>query len=158
MNDGVINIVTAGLGGQGVLKASDIVADVAFRSGLDVKQSELHGMSQRGGSVSSDVRFGREVFSPMVPSGVADYLVVIAPDQIKVNRHQLRPGGMLIAPDAVDPAKLTNKKSFNVALLGVLSRHLDFPEAVWLEAIRAAFPDKLRAANVQAFALGRKAV
>ena len=142
MNDGVINIVTAGLGGQGVLKASDIVADVAFRSGLDVKQSELHGMSQRGGSVSSDVRFGREVFSPMVPSGVADYLVVIAPDQIEVNRHQLRPGG----------------KSFNVALLGVLSRHLDFPEAVWLEAIRAAFPDKLRAANVQAFALGRKAV
>ena len=94
----------------------------------------------------------------MVPTGAADYLVVIAPDQIEVNRHQLRPGGMLIAPDAVDPAKLTNKKSFNVALLGVLSRHLDFPEAVWLETIRAAFPDKLRAANVQAFALGRKAV
>ena len=156
MNDGVINIVIAGLGGQGVLKAAGIVADVAFRSGLDVKQSELHGMSQRGGSVSSDVRFGKEVFSPMVPAGEADYLVVVAPDQIEVNRHQLRSGGILIAPDAVDPAKLTNKKSFNVALLGVLSQHLDFPEAVWLEAIGAAFPDKLHAANLQAFALGRK--
>ena len=54
------NVVIAGLGGQGVLKASDILADVAFSAGLDVKKSELHGMSQRGGSVSSDVRFGEQ--------------------------------------------------------------------------------------------------
>jgi len=156
MNDRVTNIIIAGLGGQGVLKAAGIVADVAFRYGFDVKQSELHGMSQRGGSVSSDVRFGREVFSPMVPTGEADYLVVVAPDQIEVNRHQLRPGGVLITPDAVDAAKLTNKKSFNVALLGALSRHLDVAETVWLDAIRATFPEKLHAANFQAFALGRK--
>ena len=61
-------------------------------------------MSQRGGSVSSDVRFGREVFSPMVSRGEADFLVVVAPDQIEVNRHQLRAGGELIAPDAVNAA------------------------------------------------------
>ena len=152
----VTNIIIAGLGGQGVLKAAGIVADVAFRSGFDVKQSELHGMSQRGGSVSSDIRFGREVFSPMVPTGEADYLVVVAPDQIEVNRHQLRPGGVLVVPNAVDVTKLTNKKSFNVVLLGVLSRHLDIAETVWLDAIRAAFPEKLHAANFQAFALGRK--
>ena len=152
----VTNIIIAGLGGQGVLKAAGIVADVAFRSGFDVKQSDLHGMSQRGGSVSSDIRFGREVFSPMVPTGEADYLVVVAPDQIEVNRHQLRPGGVLVVPNAVDVTKLTNKKSFNVALLGVLSRHLDIAETVWLDAIRAAFPEKLHAANFQAFALGRK--
>jgi indolepyruvate ferredoxin oxidoreductase beta subunit len=157
-NDRVTNIVIAGLGGQGVLKASGIVSDAAFRSGFDVKQSELHGMSQRGGSVSSDVRFGPEVFSPMVPYGEADFLVVVAPDQIEVNRHQLRPGGVLIAPDVVDASKLTNKKSFNVALLGVLSRHLDLAESVWLDAIRAAFPEKLHTANLQAFALGRKGV
>jgi len=54
----------AGLGGQGVLKASGILADTAFRAGLDVKKSEIHGMSQRGGSVSSDVRFGDRVFRP----------------------------------------------------------------------------------------------
>jgi len=58
-----------GLGGQGVLKASDILADVAFSAGLDVKKSDVHGMSQRGGSVASDVRFGERVFSPMVPRG-----------------------------------------------------------------------------------------
>ncbi|HVM60031.1 MAG TPA: indolepyruvate oxidoreductase subunit beta [Verrucomicrobiae bacterium] len=155
MKNGVTNVIVAGLGGQGVLKASGIVADTMFRAGLDVKQSELHGMSQRGGSVSSDVRFGREVFSPMVPTGEADFLVVVAPDQIEVNRHQLRPGGVLITPDAVPADKLSNKRSINIALLGVLSRHLEIPEECWLEAIRAAFPEKLHAANQQAFALGR---
>ncbi len=83
------NVVIAGLGGQGVIKASDILADVAFSAGVDVKKSELHGMSQRGGSVSSDVRFGERVFSPMVPEGEADFLVVIAPDQIAVNQSAL---------------------------------------------------------------------
>jgi indolepyruvate ferredoxin oxidoreductase beta subunit len=154
----VTNIVIAGLGGQGVLKASGIVADTAFRAGFDVKQSELHGMSQRGGSVSSDVRFGPEVLSPMVPTGEADFLVVAAPDQIEVNRHQLRPGGVLIGPDAVDAKLLSNRKALNVALLGVLSRHLGIDENHWLESIRAAFPEKLHAANLQAFALGRKGV
>jgi indolepyruvate ferredoxin oxidoreductase beta subunit len=156
MNDKVTNIIIAGLGGQGVLTSAGIVADAAFRLGYDVKQSELHGMSQRGGSVSSDIRYGREVFSPMVPAGEADYLVVVAADQVDVNRHQLRAGGVLITPDAADAAKLSNKKSFNVALLGVLSRQLDIPESVWLDAIRAALPEKLHAANEQAFALGRK--
>jgi indolepyruvate ferredoxin oxidoreductase beta subunit len=155
MKDNVTNVIVAGLGGQGVLTASGIVADTAFRAGLDVKQSELHGMSQRGGSVSSDVRFGREVFSPMVPTGEADFLVVVALDQVEVNRHQLRAGGVLITPDVIAANKLTNKKSLNVALLGVLSRHLDFAEAHWIESIRAAFPERLQAANLQAFALGR---
>ncbi len=53
----------AGLGGQGVIKASDVLADAALRAGFDVKKAEVHGMSQRGGSVTSDVRFGGERFS-----------------------------------------------------------------------------------------------
>ena len=76
MSRPITNVVFAGLGGQGVLKASDILAEAAFEAGLAVKKSELHGMSQRGGSVKSDVRFGQEVLSPMVPPGEADYLVV----------------------------------------------------------------------------------
>ena len=54
MTTKVVNVVVAGLGGQGVVKASDVLADAAFRNGLDVKKSEIHGMSQRGGSVASD--------------------------------------------------------------------------------------------------------
>ncbi len=151
------NIVIAGLGGQGVLKASDIVADVAFRAGLDVKKSEIHGMSQRGGSVTSDVRFGEKVYSPMVPFGEADYLVVLSPDQVEPNRWQLRQGGKLIAPDAIPENTLRDKRSLNVALLGWLSVSLPFPESIWLDAIRLNLAPKLHAANLQALAIGRAA-
>ena len=151
----VTNVIIAGLGGQGVLKASDILAETVFQAGFDVKKSEVHGMSQRGGSVCSDVRFGKTVFSPMVPPGEADYLVVLAADQIEPNRSMLRPGGMLIHPGLVDAARLANRKSFNIALLGVLSHHLDIPEAFWLAAIRTQLPEKVQAVNHQAFTLGR---
>ena len=153
----VTNIVIAGLGGQGVLTASDIVADVACTAGLDVKKSELHGMSQRGGSVSSDVRFGPQVFSPMVPEGEANFLLVTAEDQVPVNAAVLRPGGTLIEPSQLDQNKLRSKKSVNIALLGALSRHLDFPVDAWLAAIRRHLPESLHEANVEAFALGRGA-
>jgi indolepyruvate ferredoxin oxidoreductase beta subunit len=153
----VTNFVIAGLGGEGVLKASDILAEVAFRAGLDVKKSEIHGMSQRGGSVTSDVRFGERVFSPMVPPGEADYLVVLSPDQVEPNRWRLREGGTLIAPDAVPASALRDKRSLNVALLGCLSVSLQFSEAAWLDAVRRNLAEKLHAANLHAFAVGRAA-
>jgi len=149
------NVVIAGLGGQGVLKASDILADVAFSSGLDVKKSELHGMSQRGGSVSSDVRFGECVYSPMVPEGEADFLVVIAADQVPVNAAALGQGGTLIERSQIDESALTNKKSINVALLGVLSRHLPFSVEAWTAALKRNLPEKLHDANLLSFSMGR---
>jgi indolepyruvate ferredoxin oxidoreductase, beta subunit len=157
MMDRVTNVVLAGLGGQGVLKASDILADAARRAGLDVKKAEVHGMSQRGGSVTSDVRFGPRVLSPMVPRGEADFLLVLAPSEVEVARPLLRPGGVLIAPDLVPERSLPSKRSLNVALLGALSRQLSLPEAALLDAIRAALPERLHAANEQAYAVGRAA-
>jgi indolepyruvate ferredoxin oxidoreductase beta subunit len=155
--DEVVNVVVAGLGGQGVVKASDILADAAFRAGFDVKKSELHGMSQRGGSVSSDVRFGGCVLSPMVPAGEADFLVILSSDQVEPNRHVLRDGGTLIVPEQIDAEKLANRKSLNVALLGSLSRHLPVPVEHWHAALRAHLAEKLHEANLQAFDLGRAA-
>jgi indolepyruvate ferredoxin oxidoreductase, beta subunit len=149
------NVVVAGLGGQGVLKASDILADAAMRAGFDVKKSEIKGMSQRGGSVSSEVRFGRVVLSPMVSPGEADFLLVLEPTQVEPNLYVLKPDGRLIAPDVVDPRKLANKKSLNVALLGALSAHLSLPEKVWLDALREAFPPDFYEQNQQAFLTGR---
>ena len=151
----VVNIVIAGLGGQGVLKASDIVAEAAFRAGLDVKKSEIHGMSQRGGSVTSDVRFGGRVRSPMVPEGEADFLVVLDATQLEIRRGQLRAGGALIAPDAVDARRLENRRSLNVALLGVLSRRLDIAQEHWRAALRANLPAKVFDVNLRAFEMGR---
>jgi indolepyruvate ferredoxin oxidoreductase beta subunit len=155
MNDRVTNVVIAGLGGQGVLKASDILGEVAFEAGLDVKKAEVHGMAQRGGSVSTDVRFGPRVLSPMVPRGEADYLVVLEADQLDPNRHVLRAAGVAIVPAAVDVKALTSPRSINVALLGVLSNHLPFDAELWRRAIRAEFPERLHEANLAAFELGR---
>lgn len=155
MNSKTTNVVIAGLGGQGVIKASDILASTAFSTGIDVKKSELHGMSQRGGSVSSDVRFGERVFSPMVPEGQADYLVVIAPDQIEANRAALAPGGLLIDSSKIDESLLPNKKSINVALLGALSVHLSFPLQAWADALRSNLPAGAYEASLAAFNLGR---
>ncbi len=152
----VMNVILAGLGGQGVIKASDILADAAFRDGRDVKKAEVHGMSQRGGSVTTDVRFGDEVLSPMIPWGEADFIVVCAPSEVEVVRPLLRQGGLMLPPDFVDESKLGNKRSLNVALLGALSHHLDIPEERWIEAINAALPAHLHDVNAKAFRLGRE--
>jgi indolepyruvate ferredoxin oxidoreductase, beta subunit len=151
----VVNVVFAGLGGQGVIKASDILADAAFRAGFDVKKAEVHGMSQRGGSVTSDVRYGAEVISPMIPTGEADYLVVLAPSEVAGTRQLLRPDGLLVPPELIDEAKLPNRRSLNVALLGVLARHLELPEEHWMAALRAALPERLHEVNEKAFRMGR---
>ncbi len=152
------NVVVAGLGGQGVLKCSDILAEALFRAGYDVKKSEIHGMSQRGGSVTSDVRFGERVYSPMVPYGEADYLIVLDRSQIELNRPVLQEVGVLITPDDIGIEQLDNPKSLNVALLGVFSCHTDVDEKIWFETIESILPPMIRDANRAAFALGRNAV
>jgi indolepyruvate ferredoxin oxidoreductase beta subunit len=149
------NVRFAGLGGTGVIKASDIFADVAFREGHTVKKAEVHGMSQRGGSVQSDVRFGSEEHSPMIPDGACDILVVLEPTQLEVFRGGLRSGGTLLVPADIDTARLPSAKALNVAMLGRLSRHFDFPESAWRASLRANFPEKLHSANDAAFTLGR---
>jgi indolepyruvate ferredoxin oxidoreductase beta subunit len=156
-NERVTNVVVAGLGGQGVIKASDILADAVLRAGLDVKKAEIHGMSQRGGSVASDVRFGARVLSPMVPEGEADFLVVLEPSQVENNRPVLRAGGVLLGPDLLAESALPNRKSLNVALLGALAEHLSIPEELWIASIRAALPDRLHELNLDAFRAGRAA-
>jgi indolepyruvate ferredoxin oxidoreductase beta subunit len=158
MSSKVINVVVAGLGGQGVLRGTDILAEVALRAGLDVKKSELKGMSQRGGSVTGDVRFGPRVYSPMVPPGEADYLLVLEPTQVEPNRHLVRPDTVIITPAAINAEELPGKRTLNVALLGVLSAHLPMSEDLWLAALREAFDVQYFEHNRQAFLLGRRAM
>jgi len=71
----VTSVLIAGVGGQGILLASEILSDVALEAGLDVKKSEVHGMAQRGGSVVSNVRFGAKVYSPLIKKGEADVIL-----------------------------------------------------------------------------------
>jgi indolepyruvate ferredoxin oxidoreductase beta subunit len=75
-NDGdVKSILLAGVGGQGILRASDILCHVMMEAGLDVKKSEVHGMAQRGGCVTSHVRYGKKVYSPIARKGDVDILI-----------------------------------------------------------------------------------
>jgi indolepyruvate ferredoxin oxidoreductase beta subunit len=151
----VTNITFAGIGGQGVLKGTDILAEVAFEAGFDVKKSEVHGMSQRGGSVSSEIRFGEKVGSPMVPEGESDFLVVMDETQIEVNRHKLKEGGILISVKDIDMEQVENKRTINIILCGLLSSYLDFSEEAWLKAVRKFLPAKVHELNERAFKTGR---
>ncbi len=150
-----VNIVFAGIGGQGVIKASDILSEAAFTVGYDIKKSEIHGMSQRGGSVSSDVRFGEKVFSPIIPPGEADFLVVLTEDQIEINLHHLKKDGRLISSKDIDISKLPDPKALNTALLGALSSFVDIPQKNWEDAIIKLLPSKSTDMNIAAFRTGR---
>ncbi len=75
MARGKVDILLAGVGGQGTILASDILAEVGLQHGYDVKKAEVHGMSQRGGAVESHVRWGERVYSPQVEAGQVDYLL-----------------------------------------------------------------------------------
>ncbi len=93
------NIIICGTGGQGILMASEVLCSAAWRSGFDVKKSEVHGMAQRGGSVSSHVRFGKKVNSVLVEKGAAD--VILALEKMESLRwvSYLAPHGELITCD-----------------------------------------------------------
>lgn len=151
----VTNVKFAGLGGQGILTCTDILGSVVFDLGYDVKKAEVHGMSQRGGAITSDLRYGDQVLSPMIPVGQADYLVVLGDDQVDANKHHLKAGGVLVKPSDFDVDQLGNKRALNVALLGALSKHMDFTVEQWMAAIRRQFPERLVDVNEKAFLLGR---
>ena len=97
----LFNVLLVGVGGQGIVLAGDLLANAALLHGLDVKKSEIHGMSQRGGSVSSHVRFGSRVFSPVISEGEAD--VLLAFERLEALRcvSYLRPGGLALINDQV---------------------------------------------------------
>jgi len=92
-----INFLLVGVGGQGVLTASDIVCEVGLAAGYDAKKSEVHGFSQRGGIVDSHVRWGVKVYSPLAEKGTVD--VLLAFEAVEAARWigYLKPGGLVIA-------------------------------------------------------------
>jgi len=95
----VTNIAIAGVGGQGIILASDVVANAALCAGHDVKKNEVHGMAQRGGTVVSEIRFGRRVYSPLIPEGEVDVLVALELLEGLRHVHRLRREGLTIADD-----------------------------------------------------------
>ncbi len=93
------NILVAGVGGQGVILASDIMSEVFMEAGYDVKKSEVHGMAMRGGIVTSHFRFGKKVYSPLIKEGEVDILFSF--EQLEGLRwiNHLRPNGKILMND-----------------------------------------------------------
>ena len=170
------NIMIVGVGGQGSLLASKLLGQILLSEGYDVKVSEVHGMSQRGGSVVTYVRFGEKVYSPIIDKGEADYIVSFELLEAARYMEYLKPGGHIVvntqqidliekmeqggavvnAMDALSIAtEAGSSKAVNIALMGRLSKLFDFSEQAWMDALEACVPPKFLELNKKAFALGR---
>ncbi len=152
------NILFYGVGGQGVLSAAEICALAALNDGHHVKQSEVKGMSQRGGSVESYVRFGKNVLSPLPEKGQVDILVCLYQSEYPRLKDELKAGGIDLMP-YLDKANHTvgeQKMFLNAYMLGVVSSFLEIKESSWLRAVDSTFSrDQDR--NKDYFFQGRKA-
>lgn len=146
MNGSVTNVLLVGVGGQGILLASEILAEACMLAGHDVKKSEIHGMSQRGGSVVSHVRFGREVHSPIVPEGEGDILFGF--ELLETYRYLplLRKGGAVVANDLriLPPSVLLGQEGYPEDLPQRISAL--FPDFLLVDGQKLA----LEAGNVRA--------
>ena len=178
------NIIIVGVGGQGILLTSKILGYLALDMGEGVKVSEVHGMSQRGGSVITHVRIGRDVHSPLVDPGEADF--VLSFEKLEAlraayflrregvlisNTQEILPmpvimgnaaypgenpaGGKTVLLDALALAEAAGSgRAVNIVLLGVLARFLSWPREKWENAIAACVPEKTLAVNLRAFRAG----
>ncbi len=111
-------VIVAGVGGQGILLASNLLSEAAMEAGYDVKKSEIHGMSQRGGDVISTVRFGEKVYSPIVGLAGADVILAFEKLEAMRNLPYLKKDGTVIVNDyRIDP-------------LPVASGYMEYPEGI----------------------------
>lgn len=138
MTGSITNILLVGVGGQGILLASEILAEAFMIAGFDVKKSEIHGMSQRGGSVVSHVRFGNQVFSPVVPEGEGDILFGFELLETRRYLGLLRQGAKVIANDfrIQPPSVLLGKERYPENLVSEISSR--FPDFQLVDGLKIA--------------------
>ena len=98
--EGITNLLVVGIGGQGVMTATEILANAAISLGMDVKKTEVAGIAQRGGVVSSHLRCGPKVLSPQITCGEADVLLAFEAAEAMRWRHFLKPGGIVLMNNA----------------------------------------------------------
>ena len=183
MKKPVLNILTVGVGGQGVLVASEILAEVLLKGFSDIKVSAVHGMARRGASVVCQLRAGEKVHSPIIPRGKADILcafdlkealywvehcrkqaLILTLDKISGNLQaknstltQLKKynSGAIIFSHNMLADRLKDSKFSNIFLLGALSRYFPFSHATWHKAIKMKLPRNTKK-NIIAFSNGRR--
>ncbi|HPJ06947.1 MAG TPA: indolepyruvate oxidoreductase subunit beta [Deltaproteobacteria bacterium] len=141
-----MNVLMTGVGGQGIILASDVLSEIMMRYGCDVKKSEIHGMAQRGGSVMSHVRFAQQVSSPLIPYGACDILLSFEEletarymsylnenTRVIVNRFRLAPPTVMAGKEPYpDITSILREKTANVHLVdgSALAAELGNPRGV----------------------------
>ena len=146
--DRIFNVSLVGVGGQGILLTSDVLALAAMHAGLDVKKSEIHGMSQRGGSVISQVRFGAQVFSPIIPDGQSDVLVSFERTEALRFAHLAKPGATILVND-MDRIPVTVSSGLQAPVQDLDRRLAAYPGLKLIDANPLAIQaGNLRTANV----------
>jgi indolepyruvate ferredoxin oxidoreductase, beta subunit len=145
----VTGMVLVGVGGQGILLATQIAARAALAAGHDVKTNEVHGMAQRGGSVVAQIRFGAHVYSPLVPDGTAQVLASLERIEALRFASYLAPGGLaVVSSQAIIPVTVSSGQAAYPADAEARLRAA-FPRLAYLDAVGIA--EKLcdtRVANV----------
>ena len=133
-----VNVSLVGVGGQGIILTADLLAKTAAIAGYDVKKSEIHGMAQRGGSVTSQVRFGKSVASPIIQEGTADVLVSFDKLEALRNAGILAKGGTAFVNDQyLTPVTVSSGQQADVADLdGKLKKA--FKKLVLVDAMKIA--------------------
>jgi len=134
----MLNILLVGVGGQGTILASKILAEVALLQGHDVKMSEIHGMAQRGGSVVTHVRMGEKIYGPVIDEGEADFIVAFEKLEALRSIHYLRPGGTVVVNNQrIDPMTvITGQFVYPPEILDTLLERAD--EVSVLDALQLA--------------------
>ncbi len=129
-NHKTISFMLVGVGGQGTILASNVIAEVGLSLGYDVKQAEVHGMSQRGGSVTSHVRWAKHVYSSIITPGDADVLIAFEKSEVSRYIEGLKPGGIVLVND------------YSIVPITVSSGGASYPEDASIKKLISSFTGK----------------
>ncbi|MDR2457157.1 MAG: indolepyruvate oxidoreductase subunit beta [Clostridiales Family XIII bacterium] len=130
------NVLLVGVGGQGTILAAKILSSALLDAGYDIKMSEIHGMSQRGGSVSTQVRFGEKIYSPVIAKGEADFICAFEKLEALRYAEYIREGGTIIVND------------YKISPLPVLTSDFSYPENIIEKLERIANLEIVDAAKI----------
>ena len=143
------SVVLVGVGGQGTLLASAIIAQAALTTGYDVKTYEVHGMAQRGGSVLAQVRYGEKVYSPLIPKGEASVLASLERTEALRYVDYLAPSGLAVISDQIIIPVTVSSGASAYPELDEAALKQYFPRLVYVSAVERALElGNARAANV----------
>jgi len=155
--DKITNIIITGVGGQGILLASEIISESAVLAGYDVKRSEIHGMAQRGGSVNSHIRFGKKIYSPLVMKGECDLLLAFEKlEAVRMADFINKEGTIIVNYQQINPVPVSSGLAvYPENIEEILKKY--FPSVIFVNAFELAKQaGNVRTANIALLGVASK--